>query len=360
MSAETTAVRSHIGRRAFLRAVGASTVASVAASTPAAAQENGTESGSDRESGAGDAGAADGTIEKSWFDGVVDETGKDSVTVAVGADGNGGSFAFEPAAVRVDPGTTVVWKWTGEGGGHNVASDDGSFESEIVSDRGHRFEHAFESERVTPYVCVPHQSMGMRGAVLVGSEATVGASETTTEERSSPYGGWMDGVENFETVLDETGQERITVRVGTQGNGGNFAFSPPAIAIDPGTTVVWRWEQKAGALNLAAKDGSFWTDFGAAEGDTFEWTFTDNEVVKYSSPSYEALGMKGLIVVGEPGAPTLGERLATPGAMAIGGGLAMALCSPVVFGVVLLVSRFRGESNQRSKRDGTGTASESG
>lgn len=43
-------------------------------------------------------------------DGVVDETVEDSVTVAVSAEGNGGSVTFEPAAVGVDPGTTVVWE----------------------------------------------------------------------------------------------------------------------------------------------------------------------------------------------------------------------------------------------------------
>ena len=46
------------------------------------------------------------------FDGTVDKRGQDTVEISVGVDGNGGSFAFGPAAVKVNPGTEVVWTWT--------------------------------------------------------------------------------------------------------------------------------------------------------------------------------------------------------------------------------------------------------
>jgi halocyanin-like protein len=106
------------------------------------------------------------------YDGTVaDGTGQSEVTVRTGADGNGGNFAFEPPAVRIDTGTTVVWEWTGNGGSHNVAVDSGGdFESELVSDAGHTFEHTFEATGVTTYFCTPHKGVGMKGAVVVGSE----------------------------------------------------------------------------------------------------------------------------------------------------------------------------------------------
>jgi len=60
------------------------------------------------------------------YDGTHDYTGQDEVTVAVGAvDG----LKFGPAAILIDPGTTVVWEWTGEGGAHNVVADDETFNS---------------------------------------------------------------------------------------------------------------------------------------------------------------------------------------------------------------------------------------
>ncbi len=102
------------------------------------------------------------------YDGAIaDETGTSSVTVMVGA---GTGLAFDPAAVRIDAGTTVTWEWTGDGGGHNVASVEGSasgFESDIVTEEGHTFEQSFDDAGVRPYVCQPHESQGMKGAIDV-------------------------------------------------------------------------------------------------------------------------------------------------------------------------------------------------
>jgi len=151
-------------RRNFLRGAVTATAATAAAGAAA-----------DRA-----AAQSDGDL-SSWFedvdnyDGVVDETGSDEVTIAVGAEGNGGAFAFGPAAVRVDPGTTVVWEWTGEGGGHNVVAENGDFESEITSDEGHTFEYTPEESGIVKYVCTPHEAMGMKGALVVG-DAEVGAA----------------------------------------------------------------------------------------------------------------------------------------------------------------------------------------
>ena len=94
----------------------------------------------------------------------VDRTGEAIVTVAVGADGG---FSFAPAHVRIDAGTTVVWEWTGDGGGHNAYAVDGSFSSDIVAEAGHTFERAFEAPETVEYVCTPHQTRGMRGTVEV-------------------------------------------------------------------------------------------------------------------------------------------------------------------------------------------------
>jgi halocyanin-like protein len=108
---------------------------------------------------------------------VVDETGSSEVTVQVGAEANGGGFGFGPAAVQVDPGTTVIWEWTGEGGQHNVVAQDGaSFDSELVADAGFTFEHTFEEEGATTYYCQPHQSLGMKGVVVVGALPEEGGS----------------------------------------------------------------------------------------------------------------------------------------------------------------------------------------
>ena len=103
------------------------------------------------------------------FDGdITDEHGQDEVVVDVGAGDNG--FAFAPAAIAVDAGTTVLWRWTGEGGQHNVVSEpdsDFEVESERVADEGHEFTQTFDEEGVLLYVCTPHRAQGKFGAVIV-------------------------------------------------------------------------------------------------------------------------------------------------------------------------------------------------
>jgi halocyanin-like protein len=105
------------------------------------------------------------------YDGVVDMTDQDEVTVGVGTEANGGFYGFGPAAVRISPGTTVVWEWTGEGGGHNVVAEDGTFSSgqDFVSEAGYTYEYTFENEGTYRYVCVPHETLGMKGAVVVSA-----------------------------------------------------------------------------------------------------------------------------------------------------------------------------------------------
>jgi halocyanin-like protein len=122
----------------------------------------------------GGGGSGSGSSEPSydgWFDDVpnydgstVDRTDADTVTVAVGA-GNG--LIFDPPAVRVTTGTTVVWEWTGKGGQHNVQERDGAFESELASAEGTTFERTFDESGVVLYFCLPHEAVGMKGAVAV-------------------------------------------------------------------------------------------------------------------------------------------------------------------------------------------------
>lgn len=99
------------------------------------------------------------------YDGLVDRTGRPVVTVVVGGNPD---MAFDPVAVRVDAGTTVRWEWAGGGSVHNVAADDGRFESEYSSEAGATYERTFDAPGVVKYQCVPHAYAGMKGVVVVG------------------------------------------------------------------------------------------------------------------------------------------------------------------------------------------------
>jgi len=126
----------------------------------------------------------------------VDMTGRSEVTVSVGAEGNDGVFAFSPPAIRVDPGTTVVWEWTGQGGSHNVVDEDGAFESELASEEGATFEQTFEDAGLARYYCSPHRGLGMKGVVAVGDtaegEVATPAGDTGSEGTDGGGSGGSD------------------------------------------------------------------------------------------------------------------------------------------------------------------------
>ena len=155
-----------LSRRRFVQGTGAAIAASALAGC-----------GSDGGGGGGGGGdevpqeIADHLEGANGFDDSIDDqTGESQVTVQVGA---GDGLAFDPAAVRVDPGTTVVWEWTGEGGQHNVAATEDSdtdFQSDLHDEEGEHFEQTFDEAGNHLYVCEPHEQQGMKGAIEVAGE----------------------------------------------------------------------------------------------------------------------------------------------------------------------------------------------
>jgi len=299
------------------------------------------------------------------YDGVVDKTGQSEVTVTVGAEANGGGFGFGPAAVRVDPGTTVVWEWNGEGGSHNVVADDGSYESKMHGESGATFSHAFDSKGVSKYYCMPHKAMGMKGAIVVG-DVDVGAAAGSSGSQSDQsgngdsgddggsgsggnepdYGSWFDNVGNFDGTVDKTGQAEVTVQVGSQANGGGFGFAPPAIRVSPGTTVTWEWTGEGGSHNVVADDGSFESELVGEQGHTFSQTFESGGVTKYYCLPHKSMGMKGAVYV--DGSATSSDTMQAPepdsnpggteitlGELALVGSVVAGMLSPLAFGAFL-------------------------
>ncbi|MFC7069011.1 halocyanin domain-containing protein [Halobaculum lipolyticum] len=151
LRSDATTDATGLTRRRLLAAVGAAGAAALAGCSGAAESES---------------GPYDGYLANaSGFDGeVADRTGSDEVTIAVGA---GDGFAYDPAAVRVSPGTTVVWEWTGMGSRHNVAAEDGSFGSQYYASEGQTYSREFADPGVTKYYCDPHRNLGMVGVVEV-------------------------------------------------------------------------------------------------------------------------------------------------------------------------------------------------
>lgn len=140
------------------------------------------------------------------YDGtLLDARDREAVEVDVGAEGNGGTFAFAPSAVAVSPGTTVRWVWVDDREGHSVVADpdrqlgesDYEFESGgPVAEEGNEYEGSLDDPGVALYHCSgiaqthwerrgrrlgtggrgqgdpalhlePHRKLGMKGGVAV-------------------------------------------------------------------------------------------------------------------------------------------------------------------------------------------------
>lgn len=307
-------------RRRFLAATAGATLGTSLLASPATAQAGG------------------GEVDLSgWFENtagveeVTDARGQSRVEVTVGAQGNGGALAFAPAAVRVDPGTTVVWTWTGDGGTHNVVANDGSFESEYYGSSGDTFEATLDAPGVTRYVCVPHESMGMKGAVVVGDVAVAlggggsGSSSATPERPEETYDGWLANTGNYHELVDRRGEREVVVEVGVEGNGGPYAFDPPAMRIDPGTTVVWEWVGDE-PYDVADSDLGYHSEQVTGAGHRFAVRFDGDGLSTYECTEYGEQGMRGVLVVGDGPQQTF----STLGYTVLGGS-AVVLGTPMLY-----------------------------
>lgn len=78
--------------------------------------------------------------------------------------------AFDEEIIEIDPGDEVEWLMVGDNP-HNVFASDGSWESELVMERGDRYVRTFDEPGVYPYFCTLHgdaEGGGMAGYIVVG------------------------------------------------------------------------------------------------------------------------------------------------------------------------------------------------
>jgi halocyanin-like protein len=227
-------------------------------------------------------------------DGVVDMTGQDQVEVQNGEIPEvDQQYAFEPAEIQIDPGTTVQWTWVGSVG-HSVTNrsenSEELFNSDIQSGEGTTFEYTFESTGVYDYYCIPHQGLGQKGRVRVGNAAQINS--------------WMSGVGNFDGSLEDfTGQDSVTVQNGEIPEvDQQYAFDPPGITVSTGTSVTWEWVGSVGHSVTNRSENSeelFNSEIQSGEGTTFEYTFDSAGVFPYFCIPHQGLGQKGIVVVEE-------------------------------------------------------------
>ncbi|WP_435097508.1 halocyanin domain-containing protein [Halarchaeum sp. P4] len=140
------------------------------------------------------------------------------------------------------------------------------------------------------------------GTAVLGAVGLAGCFETDSPDadpvaEEPDYGGWFARSEGYSRTLDYTGQGQVNVEVGVPGNGGEFAFAPPAIAVSPHTTVVWQWTGEGGQHDVVAADDSFRSPYHSEAGATYSHTFDDTGVHRYFCAAHRSEGMRGAVVV---------------------------------------------------------------
>ena len=225
MTSDIDADDDGIGRRHLLRGLGATAAAAALLGTAdrSMAQTSPTgDSASEVQPAWGDwfSAAAPGAAADNYDGTTDDRRGESGVTVEVGADGNGGTFAYEPPALWIDPGTTVTFEWVSDT--HNVLIEDGPDGAGWsghgpIENTGFSFEHTFETGGVYRYYCEPHLALGMKGAIAVGDDVETEAVATATPtagETGPIYPGGDVGIAFVLVALGSAGAAAAAVLLG--------------------------------------------------------------------------------------------------------------------------------------------------
>lgn len=176
----------------------------------------GAQGGGSREGEEGSQRVEEWLSETDNYEGVIDRTDTNRAAVTVGAEGNGGNRAFDPAAVRISPGMTVRWTWSGEGQ-HNVVAKEEEFESGPPENRNEPFDFTFENQGTYLYYCERHEGVGMKGAIVVGEGG--GGGNESGGGSGTDSGGNESGDDSASGV--DTDGEGTTEDEGTSYDDGN-------------------------------------------------------------------------------------------------------------------------------------------
>jgi halocyanin-like protein len=140
-----------------------------------------------------------------WDGSLVDFRGQSEVVIENGA--NAPNYAFDPAGIRIDPGTTVVWEWVSDG--HTVTHANGEAFGTEVANEDATFEYTFEEAGTYTYQCQPHTALGQRGTIVVGDGTSGDSREGELDEETREtlqslageyYGTLSDG--GFDAAVD--------------------------------------------------------------------------------------------------------------------------------------------------------------
>ncbi len=122
----------------------------------------------------------------------------------------GNEFYFDPIGVQVEPGTTV--RFINESGQHSstayseendkpqrIPEGAESWDSGILTEEGATFEVTLTEEGVYDYYCIPHETLGMVGRIVVGD----GEAAMEQEQEELENMDLLEDLPSVEQIVEE-------------------------------------------------------------------------------------------------------------------------------------------------------------
>lgn len=153
-------------------------------------------------------------------------------------------------------------------------------------------------------------TVGLAGCIgpfedTAGVPGTVEPSDD--DDTEAPDDDWLADAPNWDgpdDTVDLTGEDEVTVLNGEPEEQGVFVYEPADIVVDPGTTVTWEWagDDTHTVTHEVGEDEEpeFNSDNIAGDGETWSYTFEEEDVYEYYCIPHRALGQLGRVTVGEP------------------------------------------------------------
>ncbi|WP_280536467.1 halocyanin domain-containing protein [Halopenitus sp. POP-27] len=125
-----------------------------------------------------------------------------------------------------------------------------------------------------------------------------GSKDGTGDEdgSASDTDDWIASANNYDGVVDRTGESTVTVGVGAAEG---LAFEPAAVRVSAGTEVVWEWTGEGGQHNVVEEAGRFESDLHREAEASFAHVFEASGTYRYICTPHQASGMRGAIEVVE-------------------------------------------------------------
>ena len=194
--------------------------------------------------------------------------------------------SFQPPALEVAVGATVVWENIDGDDDHTVNADDGTLDSGVMA-VGTAFEHTFEAPGRYSYFCAIHPEM-------VGTVTVVGDAPAQTEDVT------VESPTTAETAATDDGADPVvaTATGPVEASIVDLTFQPPIIEVETGGSVTWTNEDSLPHTVTARAD-----DFNSGvmqNGATFSQAFDEPGTFDYFCAIHPS--RSGTVGVGEPAA----------------------------------------------------------